>query len=271
MATWKKYTGSGLTNGSHAAYHAELCHLIEEAGAETLHLETLFPLYQGEVGTEQALIKKIAASVYSADVQAQNERCDRWIRAILNIIKACLQAPEDSETYKNALPLKGIAGTYNGINQHEQSAQISETKGIVAALQAEGNAAALEAMGLAKPVESLAADNLRFEELIRLRNREDASFMKDYGTLTASKQRVNVDKLYEQVVTIVNAFNVVTPDAKIEEFIIEATATANHYANVAAQGGTKKPDLDPDASTDTTPTPNPNPDGDGDSESPDEI
>lgn len=267
MNTWKKYTGSKLANGTHAAYHAELCHLIEEAGAEKLHVESLHPLYKEAIATEQALIKKIAASAYSADVQAQNERCDRWIRSIQNVLKACLQAPTDSETYTSALPFKGIISTYKGIMAHEQSAQISETKGMVTVLQAENHADALNALGLTKAVASLAADNLRFEELIRLRNREDASFMKDFGGLTASKQRTEVDKLYEQIVTTVNAFNVVTPDAKIDEFIIEATATANHYANVAAQGGTKKPDLDPDP----TPTPDPDPDGGGDSESPDEI
>lgn len=260
MANLRKFTGSALTNGAHAAYHAELCHLIEEAGAEKLHVESLHPLYKEAVGTEQALIKKITTSAYSTDVQAQNDRCDRWIRSIQNVIKACLQAPTDSEMYTSAISLKGILSTYKEIVAHEQSAQISETKGMVTALQAENHADALETLGLTKAVASLAADNLRFEELIRLRNREDASQLKEFGGMTATKQRVVVDKLYEQIVAIVNAFNVVTPDAKIDEFIIEATATANYYANVAAQGGTKKPDLDP--------TPDPD---EGDSESPDEI
>lgn len=264
MANLRKFTGSALTNGAHAAYHAELCHLIEEAGAEKLHVESLHPLYKEAVGTEQALIKKITTSAYSTDVQAQNDRCDRWIRSIQNVIKACLQAPTDSEMYTSAISLKGILSTYKEIVAHEQSAQISETKGMVTALQAENHADALETLGLTKAVASLAADNLRFEELIRLRNREDASQLKEFGGMTATKQRVVVDKLYEQIVAIVNAFNVVTPDAKIDEFIIEATATANYYANVAAQGGTKKPDLDPD------PTPDPD-EEEGDSESPDEI
>jgi len=269
MNTWKKFTGSKLANGTHAAYHQELCALIEKTGTAVLHIETQFPAYKEAIEKEQSLIKKITASPHSVDVQNANARCDQWIRLIINIIKAYLKAPKDSEFYKHAVRLKGISSTYDGITEHEQSRQITETKGMVATLQAEENATPTEKLGLDALASQLATDNLRLEEAIRARNSEEANFMKQYGTQTASKQRAIVDKLYEQIVTLVNAYNVVESDAKIDAFIIEAIATTNYFANVMTQGGTKKPDLDPNPTP--TPDPDPDPDGTGDSESPDEI
>ena len=47
-----------------------------------------------------------------------------------------------------------------------------------------------------------------------------------------------------------NAYAIVEPSEAIDNFIIEATATADYYANIAARdNGATKPDLDPDPGT----------------------
>ena len=120
-----------------------------------------------------------------------------------------------------------------------------------AALEEAKAGEAVEAMGLTHLVSQLEQDTDALEEAIRQRNREDAAFAKQYGTLTATAQRKEVDELYQQIVTRVNAYNVVEPSEDIEAFILDATATANHFANVAAQGGTSKPNLDPGPGTST--------------------
>lgn len=251
MSTWKSYTGGKLSNGAHAAYHQELVSLMEESTAATLHIDTLFPAYKEAVALELALIKKIAGSRHTVTVEDANARCDSWLRAFFAVRKGFGQAPKGSEERGHADALLAIANSYSSIMKHELSKQITETRGLLAALEEAKAGEAVEAMGLTHLVSQLEQDTDALEEAIRQRNREDAAFAKQYGTLTATAQRKEVDELYQQIVTRVNAYNVVEPSEDIEAFILDATATANHFANVAAQGGTSKPNLDPGPRTST--------------------
>lgn len=266
MSTWKSYTGGKLSNGAHAAYHQELVSLMEESTAATLHIDTLFPSYKEAVAIEQALIKKIAGSRHTLTAEEANERCDSWLRSFFSVRKGFGQAPKGSEERGHADTLLAIANAYAGIMKHELSQQISETRGLLTALEDAKASEAVQAMGLTHLVSQLKLDTDALEEAIRERNREDAAFAKQFGTLTATAQRKQVDKLYQQIVVNVNANNVVNPSEDIDAFIIEATATASHFANVAAQGGTTKPDLDPG----TEPTPDPG-EGGKPVDSPEEI
>lgn len=251
MTTWVAYLGSKLPVGSHNAYHREIVDEIVKATPEVLHIETLFASYQEAVELEQALIKQVAGSAYTTTVTDANERCDLWLRVFFEAQKAFMIAPAGSETLKHAEALKPIVGTYDGIHRHEQSRQVTETNGLLTAVATgEEVVAAVEALGLKPVFDQLRIENDRLEAAIRARNLEDADLLKAHGGLTASDQRKVVDNLYQQVVAHVNAYAIVEPSEAIENFIIEATATADYYANIAARdNGAKKPDLDPDPGT----------------------
>ena len=221
MATWVAYLGSKLPVGSHNAYHREI---VDEI---------------------------VKATPYTTTVTDANERCDLWLRVFFEAQKAFMVAPVGSETLKHAEALKPIVGTYDGIHRHEQSRQVTETNGLLTAVATgEEVVAAVEALGFKPVFEQLRIENDRLEAAIRARNLEDADLLKAHGGLTASDQRKVVDNLYQQVVAHVNAYAIVEPSEAIDNFIIEATATADYYANIAARdNGATKPDLDPDPGT----------------------
>lgn len=247
MTTWKNYVGDKLTNGTYISYQLELINLINQITPEKLHIETLFPSYSEAVDLGQNLVKKVMASVHTTNIETLNKRCDQWLRSFFSIQKGFMQTPQGSETRAYAEKLKPIVSAYGKIHNEEQSSQVSKTHSLLADLESDEMAkAAVTALNLSPILEGLKADNQQLEAAIRQRNLESAAEMKSFGGLTASKQRKIINEIYKEVVRQVNAYAIVAPSEEIDDFIINAKATANYYANIAARDhGATKPELDP--------------------------
>ena len=248
------FASSHLTLGAHSNFHTQVANLGTAMDPEALHIADVFTRYCQAVEVEASIVNRQTTFIATeAMKQADAMRDD-----MLAVVGAVISAHEFThiEAKKIAFnALNAVFAPYRGIRNHEFSRQTAEVEGLVAEFQKTENAAHVTTLALTQEVEKLAEANAIFSIEMQKKSMEMAERMpeKDIDTATA---RAECDRLYTEMVAIVNAYALIQPSEAINNFVTQLTGIVETFRLIAANTGKsqKKEDAGTTPETPAEPT-----------------
>lgn len=252
----KNFNKTQLLIGTQTNFHKKVLTLIGTTTAAALHVEGLEPQYAAAVETLSSIVNRPTTYVATQSRQETDDRRDRFVTVIHQIINAHKNNPI-AEKQAASATLSALMAPYRSITRHQYAKETEEINGMLAVLEAHATEAGL--LGLTDEVAGLTEANEAFEAVIdeKIAEQQARQAVSDTDSKEATSAANN---LYDQIVLTVNAYAIVSPTDEIEGFIDQLNATVAVYAAM----------IDSTPSSPTTPT-DPtdpieptDPDGDGD-------
>ena len=261
----KNFNKTQLLLGTLTNFHKKVLTLIETTTAAALHVEGLEPQYAAAVETLSSIVNRPTTYVATQSRQDVDDRRDRFVGVIHQIINAHKTNPI-AEKQAAAATLGALMAPYRSIARHQYAKETEEINGMLAVLEAHSEETALldltdEVAGLKEAFEAVIDEKIAEEQARQAINDTD------------SKEAMSAaNNLYDQIVQVVNAYAIVSPTDEIEGFIDQLNATVAVYAAMidstpsspTTPGETEEPDGGDDTGEPTDPTEPTDPDGDGD-------
>ena len=238
-------------------------------------MEGLEPPYTAAVETLSSIVNRPTTYVATQSRQDVDDRRDRFVGVIHQIINAHKTNPI-AEKQAAAATLGALMAPYRSIARHQYAKETEEINGMLAVLEANPEETAL--LDLTDEVAGLKEANEAFEAVIDEKIAEEQA--RQAINDTDSKEAMSVaNNLYDQIVQVVNAYAIVSPTDEIEGFIDQLNATVAVYAAMidstpsspTTPGEPEEPDGGDDTGEPTDPTEPTDPDGGDDSGTPGEI
>lgn len=264
-----------LPIGTLTNFHKKVLTLIGTTTAAALHVEGLEPQYAAAVETLSSIVNRPTTYVATQSRQDVDDRRDRFVGVIHQIINAHKTNPI-AEKQAAAATLGALMAPYRSIARHQYAKETEEINGMLAVLEANPEETAL--LGLTDEVAGLKEANEAFEAVIDEKIAEEQA--RQAVSDTDSKEATSAaNNLYDQIVQVVNAYAIVSPTDEIEGFIDQLNATVAVYAAMidstpsspTTPGETEEPDGGDDTGEPTDPTEPTDPDGGDDSGTPGEV
>ena len=264
-----------LPIGTLTNFHKKVLTLIGTTTAAALHVEGLEPPYTAAVETLSSIVNRPTTYVATQSRQDVDDRRDRFVGVIHQIINAHKTNPI-AEKQAAAATLGALMAPYRSIARHQYAKETEEINGMLAVLEAHSEETAL--LDLTDEVAGLKEANEAFEAVIDEKIAEEQA--RQAINDTDSKEAMSVaNNLYDQIVQVVNAYAIVSPTDEIEGFIDQLNATVAVYAAMidasptspTTPGEPEEPDGGDDTGEPTDPTEPTDPDGGDDSGTPGEI
>lgn len=264
-----------LPIGTLTNFHKKVLTLIGTTTAAALHVEGLEPPYTAAVETLSSIVNRPTTYVATQSRQDVDDRRDRFVGVIHQIINAHKTNPI-AEKQAAAATLGALMAPYRSIAKHQYAKETEEINGMLAVLEANPEETAL--LGLTDEVAGLKEANEAFEAVIDEKIAEEQA--RQAVSDTDSKEATSAaNNLYDQIVLTVNAYAIVSPTDEIEGFIDQLNATVAVYAAMidaspsspTTPGETEEPDGGDDTGEPTDPTEPTDPDGGDDSGTPGEV
>lgn len=264
-----------LPIGTLTNFHKKVLTLIGTTTAATLHVEGLEPQYAAAVETLSSIVNRPTTYVATQSRQDVDDRRDRFVGVIHQIINAHKTNPI-AEKQAAAATLGALMAPYRSIAKHQYAKETEEINGMLAVLEANPEETAL--LGLTDEVAGLKEANEAFEAVIDEKIAEEQA--RQAVSDTDSKEATSAaNNLYDQIVQVVNAYAIVSPTDEIEGFIDQLNATVAVYAAMidstpsspTTPGEPEEPDGGDDTGEPTDPTEPTDPDGGDDSGTPGEV
>lgn len=264
-----------LPIGTLTNFHKKVLTLIGTTTAAALHVEGLEPPYTAAVETLSSIVNRPTTYVATQSRQDVDDRRDRFVGVIHQIINAHKTNPI-AEKQAAAATLGALMAPYRSIARHQYAKETEEINGMLAVLEANPEETAL--LGLTDEVAGLKEANEAFETVIDEKIAEEQA--RQAINDTDSKEAMSVaNNLYDQIVQVVNAYAIVSPTDEIEGFIDQLNATVAVYAAMidstpsspTTPGEPEEPDGGDDTGEPTDPTEPTDPDGGDDSGTPGEV
>lgn len=264
-----------LPIGTLTNFHKKVLTLIGTTTAAALHVEGLEPPYTAAVETLSSIVNRPTTYVATQSRQDVDDRRDRFVGVIHQIINAHKTNPI-AEKQAAAATLGALMAPYRSIARHQYAKETEEINGMLAVLEANPEETAL--LGLTDEVAGLKEANEAFEAVIDEKIAEEQA--RQAVSDTDSKEATSAaNNLYDQIVLTVNAYAIVSPTDEIEGFIDQLNATVAVYAAMidstpsspTTPGETEEPDGGDDTGEPTDPTEPTDPDGGDDSGTPGEV
>lgn len=264
-----------LPIGTLTNFHKKVLTLIGTTTAAALHVEGLEPPYTAAVETLSSIVNRPTTYVATQSRQDVDDRRDRFVGVIHQIINAHKTNPI-AEKQAAAATLGALMAPYRSIARHQYAKETEEINGMLAVLEANPEETAL--LGLTDEVAGLKEANEAFEAVIDEKIAEEQA--RQAVSDTDSKEATSAaNNLYDQIVQVVNAYAIVSPTDEIEGFIDQLNATVAVYAAMidstpsspTTPGETEEPDGGDDTGEPTDPTEPTDPDGGDDSGTPGEV
>lgn len=271
----KNFNKTRLPIGTLTNFHKKVLTLIGTTTAAALHVEGLEPQYAAAVETLSSIVNRPTTYVATQSRQDVDDRRDRFVGVIHQIINAHKTNPI-AEKQAAAATLGALMAPYRSIARHQYAKETEEINGMLAVLEAHSEETAL--LDLTDEVAGLTEANEAFEAVIDEKIAEEQA--RQAINDTDSKEAMSVaNNLYDQIVQVVNAYAIVSPTDEIEGFIDQLNATVAVYAAMidstpsspTTPGETEEPDGGDDTGEPTDPTEPTDPDGGDDSGTPGEI
>ena len=271
----KNFNKTRLPIGTLTNFHKKVLTLIGTTTAAALHVEGLEPQYAAAVETLSSIVNRPTTYVATQSRQDVDDRRDRFVGVIHQIINAHKTNPI-AEKQAAAATLGALMAPYRSIARHQYAKETEEINGMLAVLEANPEETAL--LGLTDEVAGLKEANEAFEAVIDEKIAEEQA--RQAVSDTDSKEATSAaNNLYDQIVQVVNAYAIVSPTDEIEGFIDQLNATVAVYAAMidasptspTTPGETEEPDGGDDTGEPTDPTEPTDPDGGDDSGTPGEI
>lgn len=264
-----------LPIGTLTNFHKKVLTLIGTTTAAALHVEGLEPPYTAAVETLSSIVNRPTTYVATQSRQDVDDRRDRFVGVIHQIINAHKTNPI-AEKQAAAATLGALMAPYRSIARHQYAKETEEINGMLAVLEAHSEETAL--LDLTDEVAGLKEANEAFEAVIDEKIAEEQA--RQAVSDTDSKEATSAaNNLYDQIVQVVNAYAIVSPTDEIEGFIDQLNATVAVYAAMidstpsspTTPGETEEPDGGDDTGEPTDPTEPTDPDGGDDSGTPGEV
>lgn len=271
----KNFNKTQLPIGTQANFHKKVLTLIGTTTAAALHVEGLEPPYTAAVETLSSIVNRPTTYVATQSRQDVDDRRDRFVGVIHQIINAHKTNPI-AEKQAAAATLGALMAPYRSIARHQYAKETEEINGMLAVLEAHSEETAL--LDLTDEVAGLKEANEAFEAVIDEKIAEEQA--RQAVSDTDSKEATSAaNNLYDQIVQVVNAYAIVSPTDEIEGFIDQLNATVAVYAAMidstpsspTTPGEPEEPDGGDDTGEPTDPTEPTDPDGGDDSGTPGEI
>ena len=269
------FNNTRLPIGTLTNFHKKVLTLIGTTTAATLHVEGLEPQYAAAVETLSSIVNRPTTYVATQSRQDVDDRRDRFVGVIHQIINAHKTNPI-AEKQAAAATLGALMAPYRSIAKHQYAKETEEINGMLAVLEANPEETAL--LGLTDEVAGLKEANEAFEAVIDEKIAEEQA--RQAVSDTDSKEATSAaNNLYDQIVQVVNAYAIVSPTDEIEGFIDQLNATVAVYAAMidstpsspTTPGEPEEPDGGDDTGEPTDPTEPTDPDGGDDSGTPGEV
>lgn len=249
-----KETYFGRLNNAEYTYFAnQLCNQISVVGVEKLHVPTAaFEAYQGYTERLVELVAQSRISEETAQIAEVNKQEDELIVYLMSVIRTAKSSP---------IAAKKAAGTalynatkpYVGAQSLPQRQQVQTIDGLLKDLTKDELMAHIVTLGLTDELAALSSLNAQYGNLLSSR----ANSQVENAVEAAKPIRLEMDELYDEMVTTAWAFSIAVPSDELTAFVVfvnklvDDTNTA--YNQRIAQSGKKEEETPSEETPDETP------------------
>ena len=207
----KNFNKTKLPIGTQANFHKKVLTLIGTTTATALHVEGLEPQYEAAVETLSSIVNRPTTYVATQSRQETDNRRDRFVTVIHQVINAHKNNPLD-EKRAAAATLAALMAPYRSITKHQYAKETEEINGMLAVLEAHATEAGL--LGLTDEVAGLTEANAAFEAALdeKIAEEQARQAVSDIDSREATRA---ANDLYDQIVLTVNAYAIVSPTDEI--------------------------------------------------------
>ena len=180
------------------------------------------------------------AHLCSGDLQKQDE--DDML-AVINAMISAHQYTHIANKKAAYQALNAVMAPYRGIRAHEYSRQTAEVNGLLTEFQSPSNAEHVQTLGLSEEIEMLTLANAKFSVEFNQKTAEMASRLPEKETSTV-EARAECDRLYAEIVALINAYALIQPSEEITGFVQQQTGLVETYRIISANTGKSKENIE---------------------------
>lgn len=229
---------TNLTLGSHTKFHTSAAELMTAAGGEVLHITDQLALYVAAVETEATIVNRQTSFVATEMMKEADKKRDDMLAVINGIINAHKYTHIEAKRTAQ-MHLASAYDPYRNIRGHEYSRQTAEVDGLIAALTTDEIAPHLQALGLVDEVAALSSANAQFSTELD-RKVAEMTARRPEKDISTEEARAESDRLYADIVAIVNAYALIQPTEAITAFVDNLTGLVDTYRLIADNTGKGK-------------------------------
>lgn len=229
---------TNLTLGSHTKFHTSAAELMTAGGGEVLHITDQLALYVAAVETEATIVNRQTSFVATEMMKEADKKRDDMLAVINGIINAHKYTHIEAKRTAQ-MHLASAYDPYRNIRGHEYSRQTAEVDGLIAALTTDEIAPHLQALGLVDEVAALSSANAQFSTELD-RKVAEMTARRPEKDISTEEARAESDRLYADIVAIVNAYALIQPTEAITAFVDNLTGLVDTYRLIADNTGKGK-------------------------------
>lgn len=229
---------SQLTLGSHTKFHTSAAELMTAGGGEVLHITDQLALYVAAVETEATIVNRQTSFVATEMMKEADKKRDDMLAVINGIINAHKYTHIEAKRTAQ-MHLASAYDPYRNIRGHEYSRQTAEVDGLIAVLTTDEIAPHLQALGLVDEVAALSSANAQFSTELD-RKVAEMTARRPEKDISTEEARAESDRLYADIVAIVNAYALIQPTEAITAFVDNLTGLVDTYRLIADNTGKGK-------------------------------
>lgn len=233
---------TNLTLGAHSTFHSSTVSGILATGAEALHITDQFNAYKAAVELEASVVNRQTTFVATESMKDADEMRDDML-AVINAMISAHQYTHIANKKAAYQALNAVMAPYRGIRAHEYSRQTAEVNGLLAEFQSPSNAEHVQTLGLSEEIEMLTLANAKFSVEFNQKTAEMASRLPEKETSTV-EARAECDRLYAEIVALINAYALIQPSEEITGFVQQQTGLVETYRLIAANTGKSKENIE---------------------------
>lgn len=229
---------TNLTLGAHSSFHTSAADILSAAGAEVLHITDQLALYVAAVETESSIVNRQTSFVATELMKEADKKRDDMLAVINGVINAHQYTHIEAKRTAQ-MHLASAYAPYRNIRGHEYSRQTAEVDGLIAALATDEMAPYLQALSLVDELAALSSANAQFANEFD-RKVAEMSARRPAKDISTEEARAESDRLYADIVAIINAYALIQPSEAITATVASLTGLVDTYRLVAANTGKSK-------------------------------
>ncbi|MEI7475786.1 MAG: DUF6261 family protein [bacterium] len=218
-----------LHNEEHFQFQTEFKTQVEVFTAISLNIEAKFDNYLLKYAEEDEALVFINKSTYTNQIAAADAKRDSIFNGLRETVKAARNhfTPAVVQAANNLMVIFDAHGNVAVKPYDEETAAITS---LVADLQGDF-AADVALVGVTAWVVELKASNISFELVVTNRYSEESA----KTILRMKRVRKEIDKLYQEIVNLINAMILVNGDSHYKDFVTEMNHRIDNFKNVIAK------------------------------------
>lgn len=230
----KGFTIQNLQNQEHFGFNTEFNLELKRSELEPLKpfVEKFTPL----IAEEDKVLELIAKSEHTKKLFELDKQCDNLYRGLNKSIKATLLSPDEKER-QAAEFLTIVTKTYGDITGESYESQHNKTVNFIQDIRSERFKAASDLIGVTRWINWLEEADNKFMETFRLRRDEAADKAIDYRPLRIVRK--DIDTLYRETVTHINAMAVLQPSEALTTLISRVNVHIDRLSAAMAARSTR--------------------------------